>query len=182
MPADSGCPSPVVRWQSEQARGSFRRPFATTDGIGGWSPGNQSGGPYGLLTSTSLYFFSLPGWVMILLASRFGAPFGATGYAQGVFSAANSIGGTATIAGPMTRAAAQMIYFIESSQRNCRAGGRSKSLRHRPLNTVYKPSNKGTSGLIGISGARTPSENWHGHWALRITCACALLTVRASAD
>src|SRR5262245_8120432 len=88
---------------------------------------------------------------MILLGSRFGAPFGATGYAQGVFSAANSIGGTAMIAGPRTSAAAQTIYFIESSQLNCRAGGQSKSLRHRPLNTVYKPSNKGTSGLIRIS-------------------------------
>src|SRR5919204_623264 len=35
MPADSGWPSPVVRWQSEQARGSSRRPFATTGGVGG---------------------------------------------------------------------------------------------------------------------------------------------------
>src|SRR5262245_48900569 len=78
-PADSGCPSPVVRWQSEQARGSSRRPFATTGGIGGWSPGYQSGGPYGLLISTSLYFLSLPGCVTILAGSRLGAPFGATG-------------------------------------------------------------------------------------------------------
>src|SRR5215475_14340923 len=115
MPADSGWPSPVVRWQSEQARGSSRRPFATTGGICGWSPGYQSGGPYGLLISTSLYFFSLPGWVTTLLGSRLGAPFGATGYAHGVFSAADSIGGNAMIAGPTTSAAAQMRYFIESS-------------------------------------------------------------------
>jgi len=45
MPADSGCPPPLVRWQSAQARAfASLRPCATTSGIGAWSCGYQSGG------------------------------------------------------------------------------------------------------------------------------------------
>src|SRR5258707_2057725 len=44
-PADSGCPPPLVRWQSAQARAFVSlRPCATTSGIGAWSCGYQSGG------------------------------------------------------------------------------------------------------------------------------------------
>src|SRR5215468_8680081 len=45
MPADSGCPPPLVRWQRAQARAfASLRPCATTSGIEEWSCGYQSGG------------------------------------------------------------------------------------------------------------------------------------------
>src|SRR3974390_3449433 len=79
MLADSGWPSPVVRWQSEQARTSGFFPVATTVGIGAGSLGNQSAGAHASLAETSLYCLSLPGTLRTLLASRGGAPGGLAG-------------------------------------------------------------------------------------------------------
>jgi hypothetical protein len=42
------------------------RPFATISGIGGWSPGNQSAGPNGLLICACVKALSDPGTLCIV--------------------------------------------------------------------------------------------------------------------
>src|SRR5215467_6565562 len=70
MPADSGWPPPVVRWQSAQARALVSlRPWATTSGIGAWSCGYQSGGLNPSSIWAWVYDLSLPGSLIGFTAS-----------------------------------------------------------------------------------------------------------------
>src|SRR4029453_15380641 len=90
---------------------------------------------------------------MILLGSRFGRFFGATGYAHGGLSAAKVSGGTISSAGPTTSAAAQTIHFIEYFIISSHPSLLNTRVHEGP---VYKPSNSGTSGLTAFRGRPPP--------------------------
>src|SRR5262249_21768891 len=113
-----------------------------------------SGGPNALLTSTSLYFLSLPGTVMILLASRWGGgPGGFAGYAQGMFSKARATVGVKT-----SNAAQNSFLMAATSQTSLSRAPRAPMSKH--INVVMA----GQAGC-GSFTASAASDGAHGNSA-----------------
>src|SRR6266513_4645392 len=95
MPADSGWPSPDIRWHAPQASAA-PWPFCTIGGAGGCSSGNQSGGLDRLSISAGVYFFVLPGTLLGAAASAGSAPLTAGNAHAGSF-----VGGGCGCCAPM---------------------------------------------------------------------------------